>query len=168
MTESALTTRMFAPFGHLIDFRGRTRPGEFWPFVLLLAAIYFVALFACVIVMMRPRVGSPMPFIAGLVLVFVLLASAATVRRLHDVDWSGWWMTAYLFGTACFIAIFLYARFSFLAGGEPFLFRLMPILMPLALVQNVLGLLLLVVCILDGTPGPNRFGPDPKGRSAPG
>jgi uncharacterized membrane protein YhaH (DUF805 family) len=36
----------------------------------------------------------------------------------------------------------------------------------LCLIPYVGGIVLLVFMCLDGTPGPNRFGPDPKGRGA--
>lgn len=34
----------------------------------------------------------------------------------------------------------------------------------IALIPFIGGLVLLVFYVLDGTPGPNKFGPDPKGR----
>ena len=50
---------------------------------------------------------------------------ALSVRRLHDIDRSGWWVLTYL----------------------------LPLIGPLVL---------LVFAVLDGTPGSNRFGPNPK------
>jgi len=66
-------------------------------------------------------------------LAIIIPGIAVTVRRLHDRDMSGWW---YL-GVA-------------VLGQVPYLG---------ALIQ--LGFLVLMC--LPGTPGPNRFGPDPKG-----
>jgi uncharacterized membrane protein YhaH (DUF805 family) len=59
---------------------------------------------------------------------------AVTVRRLHDRDMSGWWYLGYI------VASFI-----------PFL--------------NIIALIaFLVVMVLPGTPGPNRYGEDPKGQ----
>jgi uncharacterized membrane protein YhaH (DUF805 family) len=54
---------------------------------------------------------------------------ALSVRRLHDIDRSGWWVLTYL----------------------------LPLIGPLVL---------LVFAVLDGTPGDNRYGPNPKGATA--
>ena len=61
-------------------------------------------------------------------------SAAVTVRRLHDRDMSGWWYLGYL------VASFI------------------PLLNFIAMIA------FLVIMFLDGTPGPNRYGPDPKGR----
>jgi uncharacterized membrane protein YhaH (DUF805 family) len=57
---------------------------------------------------------------------------AVVVRRLHDRDLSGWWYLG-----------------AIVAGMIPF-------------VGFIASIALLVLMFLPGTPGPNRFGPDPK------
>jgi uncharacterized membrane protein YhaH (DUF805 family) len=52
---------------------------------------------------------------------------AVTIRRLHDINRSAWWVL-------------------------------------IALIPFLGALVLLIFAVLDGTPGDNRFGPDPKGR----
>ena len=54
---------------------------------------------------------------------------AVTVRRLHDIDRTGWWI----------------------------LINLVPL---------IGTIVLLVFCVMDGTPGNNRYGPNPKGATA--
>ena len=81
------------------------------------------------------------PLIIGLVLmgIWVLAAFipslAVTIRRLHDRNMSGWWYGGLL------IASFI----------------------PFINILASLGMLaLLVVMMLDGTDGPNKYGADPK------
>ena len=78
----------------------------------------------------------------GVILVTVLcavLAIPVSVRRLHDLNLSGWW----------YLAVFFLPRF-----------------IPDAPIRSVASIaLLLILGGIDGTCGPNRFGPDPKGRT---
>ena len=80
-------------------------------------------------------------FAVGVILVTILcavLAIPVSVRRLHDFDFSGWW----------YLAFFL------------------PRFIPDAPIRSVASIALLVILGgIDGTCGPNRFGPDPKGRT---
>ena len=80
-------------------------------------------------------------FAVGVILVAILcavLAIPVSVRRLHDFNFSGWW----------YLAFFL------------------PRFIPDAPIRSVASIaLLLILGGIDGTCGPNRFGPDPKGRT---
>jgi uncharacterized membrane protein YhaH (DUF805 family) len=103
------------------EFSGRARRAEFW---------YF-QLFASVINVVIVLIGAAFDcnefavIVAGLIaLALILPGLGVTVRRLHDVDRSGWW-------------IFI---------------PLLPV---------VGSILLLVWECSRGTPGTNRFGPDP-------
>jgi len=82
-------------------------------------------------------------FAVGVILVTVLcavLAIPVSVRRLHDLDLSGWW----------YLAVFFLPRF-----------------IPDAPIRSAASIAMLVILGgIDGTCGPNRFGPDPKGRKA--
>ena len=100
----------------------------------------------------------------------VLLAAAAT-RRLHDTDRSGWWgfPCAILMLTGTFL---MYQAFLIFTGwgndpGAASFEAAMAIVVPLLLNNLVyLGFFvaLIIFCATDGTPGPNRYGEDPKGR----
>ena len=143
---------MILPFKRYFEFSGRSRRKEFWMFQLLNVIVSF-AIFAIMLsgggfqfltgadpeTVDSAAMG--IPLIIGLVLmgIWVLAAFipslAVTIRRLHDRNMSGWWYGGLLI--ASFIPFI-----NFLAG---------------------LGMLaLLVVMMLDGTDGPNRYGPDPK------
>jgi uncharacterized membrane protein YhaH (DUF805 family) len=85
-------------------------------------------------------------------LVFAWFFVAASIRRLHDRNRSGWWIIPFVFATG------IYSQFGDWLGGS----------WPAALV----GLAVLIgsiwggveMYVLKGTHGPNRFGPDPLAR----
>ena len=122
---------------------------EFWSFALLNIAVYVVisgiVMGTGASLATLADAGSSGPFtmipllFSGFGLLFFLWwlvtlvpGIAVTVRRLHDRDLSGWW---YL---------------GFIAASW------------LPLVGLIAGIALLVVLLLPGTPGLNRFGLDPK------
>jgi uncharacterized membrane protein YhaH (DUF805 family) len=162
---------MFAPLSRLTDFSGRATRVQFWPYMLLLLVIYFVGLVLTMGFMLR-AMGSPVAYLYGITLICILLAFAAVVRRLHDVGWSGGWMGAYVVMTMAFIAFFFWWRYGVVLranGAQPVsLSRYMPFMMLFSLALNGIAFLVLIVSTFDGTPGPNRYGPDPKGRKGPG
>lgn len=67
-------------------------------------------------------------------LVAIIPSISVTVRRFHDRDMSGWWYLGVL------------------------------VLSIIPLIGSLVWLAFLVMMLLPGTPGPNRFGSDPKGR----
>ncbi|MFM5924818.1 MAG: DUF805 domain-containing protein [Novosphingobium sp.] len=145
---------MILPFKRYAEFSGRSRRMEYWSFTLL----NFVV--SAVILGIRFASGGFAEFVAasqggggvfaiygvmfsgvGMLLVVWWLATfipniAVTIRRLHDRDMSGWWYLGF------FVANFI------------------------PLVNIVAGLAFLVLMFLEGTKGPNRFGPDPKNPNA--
>ncbi len=124
---------MFLPYKRFLDFSGRSRPLEYWLYVIL----YSLEITAGVIIDVKFDLGGTATSYAdfgdgsasvgfnaslGIVSIIVLLVNlvpsiALSVRRAHDSDKSGWW-----------------------------------ILVP---IYNFL-----LMCF-PGTRGPNRFGPDP-------
>lgn len=124
--------------GKYATFSGRARRSEFWyftlfaqviiPFVFLLL-VFLSGMIAGLSGANESSAVSSDQFIwgpiAGLYSLAIFVPSiAVSVRRLHDIDASGWW---------------------FLLSFVPFA-----------------NIALLVMYVLDGTAGPNRFGPNPK------
>lgn len=106
------------------SFGGRARRSEYWCFTFFHSLAVLLAMVLSYLAMLAN------PALAIILYSFVIFGTllphlALSVRRLHDVNRSGWW---YLFG-------------------------LVPLLGPVVL---------LVWFCTDGTPGPNRFGADPK------
>lgn len=144
---------MIMPLKRYFDFSGRSRRKEYWSFALLVFIVYVVLATLMVVgglplgAMMDPTgaatiepPGALFYIGAGLLGLFalgvIIPSIAVVVRRLHDRDMSGWWYLGVI--VASFIPI---------VGG-------------------LAGIALLVLMCLEGTKGPNRFGPDPKDPSS--
>ncbi len=80
---------------------------------------------------------------------FLWVYFAASIKRLHDRDRSGWWMVPF------FILPGLYSQFEDRLPDSYWM-------LPLAVASGVLCLWgFIEMCCLRGTPRTNRFGPDP-------
>jgi uncharacterized membrane protein YhaH (DUF805 family) len=175
---------MLRPLKRYAEFSGRSRRMEFWMWIL------FQFLIGCVFVILVLGLGGsalmsgdPRQLIAmgGIILILYLLyllmtlaffipSLAVTIRRLHDSNRSGWWVMLY-WGPYLLIILFSIASGGTVgaAGGE----AARDGMMAGGAFAGVAGLawlagcvVLLVFMFLDGTPGPNKYGPDPKGRDA--
>jgi uncharacterized membrane protein YhaH (DUF805 family) len=82
-------------------------------------------------------------------LIFAWSYAAISIRRLHDRDKSGWWMASYVVAPA------LYDRFGDLLGSS-YVATSIGLAVFIALIWGLVDM-----CLLKGTHGPNRFGPDP-------
>lgn len=142
---------MLLPLKRYAEFSGRSRRKEFWMFFLLNVIVTMVVvafMFAggfSMSALTAPGAGPEMMGQAfgpvfwvgmGLLMLWSLAVFipniALVIRRLHDRDLSGWWYLGF-----------------FAAQLVPF-------------VNFLASIAFLVVMLLPGTPGPNRFGPDPK------
>ena len=152
---------MFLPLKRCADFRGRSRRREYWLFALFLLIAYLVMAFTIGVSaagVLSGGVGASgfagatgiMALLFGLFLLAILIpALAVGVRRLHDIDRTGWWIVA---PTALSVL-------SVILGGTG-------LALILSLLSVVASITLLVFACLEGTRGPNRFGPDPKNPAA--
>jgi uncharacterized membrane protein YhaH (DUF805 family) len=110
-------------------FGGRSRRKEYWYFVLF-SVIVSLVLSAIDALLGTFSSSTNVGLLGGIYGLAIIVPSiAVSVRRLHDIDRTGWWI----------------------------LINLVPI---------VGSIVLLVFYVLDGTPGQNRFGPNPKGVTA--
>ena len=108
-----------AGFRNYVNFSGRASRSEYWYWTLfyILVAVATALIDAALNTSLLNPIASLALFLPSL---------SVAVRRLHDVDRSGWW----------------------------FLLILIPL---------IGAIILLVWYCTRGTPGPNRFGPDPLG-----
>ena len=109
---------------------GRSRRMEYWYFVLfnIIVSIVLGAIDGLLLGTLDSGMG--VGLLSGIYSLAVLIPTlAVTVRRLHDIDRSGWWI----------------------------LIGLVPLLG---------AIVLLVFALLEGTPGDNQYGPNPKGGTA--
>lgn len=173
---------MLMPLRRYAEFSGRSRRMEFWMWVLfqiILYTVLFVLMFAitgAAIWSMSQSsnaagaVGASLGFLFfmllfGLLWLVLLVPSlAVSVRRLHDTNRSGWWVGGYFLAslglnmiTFSLLATAVTSPESAVAAGG--------VMTLLSLGMLVYAVVLIVFFFLDGTPGANRYGPDPKGRT---
>lgn len=166
---------MFMPLKRYADFSGRSRRMEYWMWTLFQILIYVGVIVLSMIfgggAMMS---GDPTALAAaggGVMIVFLLyfvwiLATivpsiAVAVRRLHDTERTGWWILA---PVAPYLLIILA---GVMAVSSPDMAATAGVIGLVAMLATfVLGIVLLVFYVLEGTRGPNKYGPDPKGENA--
>ena len=136
--------------GGWFTFAGRMRRREYWWKTFLISSVLVGVIILAIafefIAKAVYRIEMPADVKAmlavGVILVTILcavLAIPVSVRRLHDLNLSGWW----------YLAFFL------------------PSFIPDAPIRSVASIAMIVLLGgIDGTCGSNRFGPDPKGRKA--
>ena len=118
------------------SYRGRARRQEYWKIMLSFIFLVVILTILCATMSKGDITSIGSPIVQIALLVGVLLTMPVSVRRLHDRNMSGWWMLWFwLLGLIPFVGFFS------------------------GIVQFV------IMGCLDGTPGANRYGPDPKGRN---
>lgn len=158
---------MILPLKRYADFNGRSTRREFWMWVLFLIIVTTVLSILDGMLGLGGRNSYTATTLNGpgnigysyiaatrggwLTMLFsltVLIPNLAlSVRRLHDIDRSGWWILT---------PIAAYGLSLGFMGGHFFIIgAAMMFLVPVA------AIVLLVWFCMRGTPGPNRFGPDP-------
>lgn len=127
-------------FGRYVDFQGRSRRSEYW-WVVLFNLIVFLVLFMPIIIIggFNPETGTMGPLgyvifgIMGLYGLGIIIPSIALfVRRLHDINQTGW----------IYLGLVI-------AGFIPF-------------INFLASIAQIVIACIPGTAGPNKYGPDPK------
>ncbi len=110
-------------FRNYVGFSGRAPRSEYWYWILFYVLVVIAAILIDTAVF---RGSSISPLTTIVELACLLPGLAVSIRRLHDIDRSGWWIL-------------------------------------LALIPLIGAIILLIWDCTKGTPGPNRFGPDPLG-----
>jgi uncharacterized membrane protein YhaH (DUF805 family) len=132
---------MLMPYRRYAEFSGRSQRKEYWMFELLVAIVYIM----CAIIM---SMGAPTidPYTGAV--------SGGSALYTIGLSLLG------LFGLATIIpaiAVAIRRLHDTDRSGWWILIGLVPL---------VGAIVLLIFYVTDGTPGPNRFGPDPKGRGS--
>jgi uncharacterized membrane protein YhaH (DUF805 family) len=171
------------PLKRYAEFGGRSPRAEFWWFFLFMMVVYLAMWFVAVgaiggmaAAQSEPSMGMIGAFgAAGLFMILFWLALliptiAVQVRRLHDLNRSGWWIGGFYLLYAIYMAVLLGVLGAGIAAGmegspdpTPGTSALFAGTGILALVMMAYGIVLLVFYCLPGTKGANRYGADPYG-----
>jgi uncharacterized membrane protein YhaH (DUF805 family) len=133
------------------DYSGRSRRMEYWSYALFTFVLQWLVGGAENLLGLRfGERGGPIQSL--LLLALVIPGLAVSVRRLHDINRTGWWLIM-PFAPILFWIAALVGRFNALG-----LFRIVMVAMLVA------PLALLAMMCVPGTKGANLYGPDPKDR----
>lgn len=157
--------------GQWLGFQGRIGRRTFWlGYILPLFAASIVASILDAALGLAPG-GDAMPAdgsgigpVGGLVSLLSIWPSlAGSIKRLHDRDRSGWWIGGfYLLGLAVGASALLAAAVDMPRGGGGGGAAAVTLVGAILLLGYTLWLIV-ETGFLRGTPGPNRYGPDPLG-----
>lgn len=126
---------MFAPLKKYADFQGRARRSEYWLFTLLIFIVYVVfVILAGITGAMSNDTSQVNPFASVIFLLFGVIMLGLIIPS---------------------IAVTVRRLHDTDRSGFWIFISFLPF---------VGGIWLFVLTVLDGTPGTNKFGPDPKGR----
>ena len=156
---------MILPLKRYFEFGGRSRRKEYWMFILFTIIVGAVLGVLDAVLGLDFNSDDTGSFRGGngvlgslFSLATLIPSISVAVRRLHDTDRSGWWLLMPI--GLIFVAAILAGFLGVFSGGMAGVGLGIGLI---ALVVIASAIVLLVFLCLDGTRGPNRFGPDPKG-----
>ncbi len=186
---------MFQPLFRYAEFNGRSRRSEFWLWVLfriLLGMALGAGALAWLLPVMpqvkdhpelfMPRYFTVWPMISLINLGLFIPSLAVGVRRLHDINRSGWWIimpfvvavvgvTIFMivFGTQMVQAIVAHPNGKDMSESEgmSLVFGMFGYMSLFVILPSLISqIVMLVFYVTEGTRGSNRFGNDPKNAGA--
>ncbi|MBQ2187578.1 MAG: DUF805 domain-containing protein [Bacteroidales bacterium] len=133
-------------FSNYFKFSGRARRSEYWYF-------YLFNFIVAIVLSIFTITNKDLKILSDIWSLIILFPSLAlTVRRLHDIGKSGWYVLLFM------LVIILCGFLMFMAGDND--------LMVVAAIEILLMLASIIVFIVwmckDSQPGENKWGPNPK------
>jgi uncharacterized membrane protein YhaH (DUF805 family) len=150
------------------DFTGRAPRAEYWWFFLALIVAYIVlSIVESILGIHHMIFYSYGPLTALLWLATIVPSIAVGIRRLHDTNRPGWWVllpiVPYLLAFVLGGAAMMGGMASGSAVGMTAGLGVAGIFM---FIGFICAIVLLVFMVLPGTPGDNRYGPNPYGEGS--
>jgi len=152
-----------------VDFSGRSSRSEFWFFILFYIIIVILATVIDATIL-GSQMGQGIGILSGIVmLVHIIPGLAVSVRRLHDIDRTGFWVLLFVLAPALIWIVGLLimgGSILMMMGGTDASAAAGFATMGMGFL--VIGLIILAIVILaivfyvtPGTLGPNTYGPPP-------
>jgi uncharacterized membrane protein YhaH (DUF805 family) len=147
------------------DFTGRAPRPELWWYMLALVVAYLIVGIVEGVLGIHHIIGGLYgPLSALLWLATIVPSIAVAVRRLHDVNRPGWWVLVPLVPECLMIAMALATTGAVLAGGGlAAAIGGFAVTGLLGLITLIGAIVLIIFYVMPGTPGENRYGPNPYG-----
>lgn len=136
---------------------GRASRGEYWYFILFLALGNLTFTFLDIGVLGKKTNYDFLPLSAVFSLLVLIPSYTVACRRLHDLNYSGWWV----FAPITAIAIITFVMFVLLEIARRHTEMLAIIVLVSFLAYATVFILSVWILMKRGTIGPNRYGDDP-------
>ena len=152
------------------DFSGRApRPELWWYFLAIVIAFIVVDIIESILGIHRMIAGMYGPLSTLLWLATIVPSLAVGVRRLHDVNKTGWWVLLPVI-PECLTMVMALTTAGAVAAGGGFGAAAggLAITGLLGLITLIAAIVLIVFYVMPGTPGENRYGPNPYGTGSDG
>lgn len=157
MTNMSPIDWAIRPLKLYADFTGRAPRAEYWWYTLITGVIGWIFGYVDEAIA-APGIGQYGYLSLTLMLALFIPGLAVTVRRLHDINRTGWWIVLHfgLYGMIALLGV------EMVAPGS--IEQLNPIMMlSVVLAAAVAAIVLLVFMVTRGNEGSNDYGPDPYG-----
>jgi uncharacterized membrane protein YhaH (DUF805 family) len=139
-------------------FSGRAPRAEYWWFTFAMIVVYLIASIVDNLLGLSGMIGGVYGPLALVVVLATLVPSIAVgARRLHDTNRTGWWL---LVPAVPYVLALVLGRAALASGGGMASLGIAGLLM---LVGGIAAILVIVFLVMAGTPGDNRYGPNPYG-----
>jgi len=140
---------------------GRSRRSEFWWFMLAFIVCYFI---------LSNILSVALPIVTAQVIacLLMLIALPITARRLQDSGKSRWWVIISWLASSFYSIYFAQSDVMenlLSVNADPMAIVGLasdPVFMVSGLIQTITGLATFIFCLLDSSPGPNKYGESPK------
>lgn len=145
------------PLKKYAQFSGRAPRAEYWWF-------YLAYIIFAIVLNVLTSIHEVFGLLGILYLGLVIPMIAVGVRRLHDIDRSGWWLLAPIVPYALGFAMMFPAILSGAADpANPFSMTGLGLAGIFLLIGFLMAVAVFIFSLLPGTKGNNRYGPDPYG-----
>ena len=141
------------------DFSGRAPRAEYWWYALgLIIAFIVLSIIESITGLKGMVFGFYGPLTSLLWLATIVPGIAVGVRRLHDTNRSAWWLLLIV----PYLLVAILSVMALRSGGGLAALGAVGLL---SIVGLVCAIIMLVLMVLPGTPGENRYGPNPYGNA---
>jgi len=161
----SFTESIRSGLGQYATFSGRASRSEFWWFTLFMVLASIVAE-----IVDRGLLGfdgdfTPVGYAVSLGL--LLPSLAVTVRRLHDIGRTGWWLLGYFLVSVLSVVLVAVGFYFSLDADAEFVFSPLGVSLIAGGVMVLLAAFVvwLVMMVKAGDPAPNQYGPPPGQRA---
>jgi uncharacterized membrane protein YhaH (DUF805 family) len=156
------------PIQKYADFSGRAPRAEYWWFVLaMIIGMIVLNIIESILGINRMVGGIYGPLTVFFWLALLVPSISVGVRRLHDTNRTGWWLLVPIVPYCLALVLGGAAMAGGMASGSSAgMIAGAGVAMIFLLIGAACAIVLLVFYCLPGTPGDNRYGPNPYGAAA--